>query len=223
MDSTYRWYRLRMTGNPITPADLRRKLLRSGTDDAWFANSENFSNGIRFFRKSNLSIEKYDSNGALSLHTVEAVSSTEILIAEGKTCTVLRVQSPGRSMRPLFAFLEKTFGYGFSVAPVTFDKEPAQVFHEADVKRLVSLKVTDVALRPNCVARMEFVSREGLDLKSISFLQGISYRKDFTKYELVYNGLRGNLSFSVSGLIKVSGAASELIMGLLEQEVLSAS
>lgn len=221
MDATYRWYRIKVSGKPVSFQGLRRKLLREGTEEAWFSDAG--SDELRFFRRGTVFVENYDKLGERSVQEVHVVSSMNIRAFEGGSSTLIRIKNPGRTIRPLFNILERSVGFGFSVTPVTFEGAQLAVIEKADVRKLVSLKVTDVVIGKDCLARMEFVSRDGLDVEKISFLRKLSYRKDLIKYELSFAGVKGVMTCSAGGAVKVSGGASERIVSLLERQLISES
>ncbi len=154
---------------------------------------------------------------------IETVTSTELKFLRGKASTVMRVERPGRTLRPLLNVLERAVGYGFSSTAVDFEREPRNPTKAADSRKIVSLKIKDVSLQPDCVARMEFASKQGLAHEAFEFLDGVNYRNDLVKYELVFGGVRGSIAYSSVGVARIGGAASVAILRLLEDEIVASS
>ena len=122
--------------------------------------------------------------------------------------TFLRIENPSRNIRDLLNALESLVGLGFTIKPLTFDKaKPTTVFESVDVTKLVGLKVVGAVIDEDLVARMEFASKQGMIVESIESLDDLRYKVESSVFELIYDGVRGQLVLASSGLIKVQWTA----------------
>jgi len=127
-----------------------------------------------------------------------------VLYVDGET--FFRIENPGRSIRDLLNTLESLVGLGFSCKPVIFaKKKPTLVLESVEVAKLICLKVTDAVLGKDLLARMEFISKEGINTEKLTVLNGVPHKTDSASYELVYGGVKGVLHFSSTGMVKVGG------------------
>jgi hypothetical protein len=109
---------------------------------------------------------------------------------------------------------------GFTAKPVTFDKErPSSVFNSVDSSKLIGLKVVGAVLADNLVARMEFVSNEGMVVESMEVLAGLKYKVELAVFELVLSGLRGQIAFAANGTVKISGQIAPKLISLVEKDL----
>jgi len=222
VQATYRWYSIKMMGQPIALGALRKKLRTFKSTDCWFdeeLGSEEMA--FRFFKRTEVLIEQYDASGKQTYSKVESVTAVTIVLVESQSHTLLRVCNPGRNMQALMMALQRVMGFGFSSKGVIFESLcPHSVLQRVDVSKLVGLKLTNVAVTSDCVGRMEFASKEGMNLSGFPLLKGLKYKQDHVKYELLHKGVRGHVSLSASGLVRIGGALTPLILSLVERDVL---
>ncbi|WCM89942.1 hypothetical protein [Acidovorax sp. NCPPB 3576] len=163
---------------------------------------------------------KLDSEGLPTYEQIDSVSFTDFALVEIDDLTFLRVENPGRSVRDLLNALETLVGMGFTVKPVTFDKgQPTTVFSSVDTSKLVGLKVVGAVLADDLVARMEFVSKEGMAVESMTVLDGLKYRVEHAVFELVLGGLKGQIAFAANGTVKISGQVAPKLVSLVEKDL----
>lgn len=218
MQTNYRWYSIKLAGDPISKRLITKKAPSIG-GDAWFQ-LDAASGEFRFFKRNEIFVEQYDASGNVAYQKIEGVSSTRFSVIEADACTVLRILNPGRNMQSMMSALELALGFGFSAKAVAFDVwQNSSLLRKADIKKLVSLKVTNVAISSDCVGRMEFASKEGINLESIPMLRKLSYKQELVKYELIYKGVRGHFSATSVGLVKIGVGLSPFILDLLERDV----
>jgi hypothetical protein len=202
VQTAYRWYRIKLGGSSIEKKTFAKKVAALN-GDAWFQIDDADGGEFRFFKRNEVWVEQYDRSGQSTRQRVEGDSSTSFCVLTGQDLTILRVQNPGRNMQFLMSALENALGFGFSAKPLAMGSWAASaVLRRADVSKLVSLKITNVAVRADCVGRMEFASKEGIATESIPFLRNLSFKQELVKYELIYKGSRGHFSATSGGLVR---------------------
>lgn len=220
MQTSYRWYRIRVHGRRVPAAGFVEKLLAHRADTTFHRVEEGASEQMMCVSRSEVWVERLDGLGGIVRDRIESISAIRFSIVEFREAIVLRVASPPRNIQPMMAALEMALGFGLSVKPIVVQLNgDSAVLRAADTKKLVSLKVTNVVIAHDCLARMEFASKEGLDPKQISALAGLTYRIEHVKYELALQTVKGNVSASAHGLVRIGGALSHFIRHLIEQDV----
>ncbi len=221
MQITYRWYVLKLEGKIISPDHFERKALGAVSQDFWFSSDKQTNEALRFFKKIDIPVERIDAQGNRDVQVIQTVSSVGISLMAGKRASLLRVADPGRNMRALMDALEQVLGYGLSTRAVVFESvDVSTLLEKFDVSKLIGLKLTNMVFGNDCVGRMEFVSKNGIELSAIKALRGLSYKYEYAKYELLYRALKGSFSYSSSGLVRVGGQLSGRIVELLEKQLL---
>lgn len=151
---------------------------------------------------------------------VATVNFTDFAVLKIDDEKFLRIESPGRSIRDLLNALESLVGLGFTCKPVTFVKnKPTLVLESVDVTKHIGLKVTNAVLGKDLLARMEFSSKEGITPEKLTVLDGVPHKTDAASYELIYGGVRGLLSYSSTGMVKVSGQLAPRLIHFIEQDL----
>jgi hypothetical protein len=165
-------------------------------------------------------LTKFDDGDDPSYEEVASVSFTDFSIISVEGAIFLRVANPGRSLRDLLNGLETIIGFGFTSKPIMLKKlNMTAVFEAVDSVKMVGLKVSGAVINKDLVARIEFASKQGISVEKMKFLDGLKYAVEASAYELVYQGLRGQLAFSSSGLVKVSGSLAPRLVNLIEQDL----
>jgi hypothetical protein len=222
MVTRYRWFRIQLPRNNL---DLNEIAFRNPfTQDSSFG----FSNiedevdvsKLRFLWRTKITVTKLDSEGAPSYEQIASVSFTDIAIVTVNGVTFLRVENPVRNSRDLLNALESILGIGFTCKPLTFENvRPTTLFKKVEVSKLVGLKIIGAVVNEDLIARMEFVSKRGMIVENMKLLDGMHYKIDSEVFELIYGGLRGQVSFSSNGLVKVSGHLSPKLVSLIERDL----
>lgn len=222
MQTRYRWFRIQL------PARARDLAALVATRPLELTSAYGFTrllDGVggalyRFLWRSRVVVTKLDSEGLPTYEQIDSVSFTDFALVEIDDLTFLRVENPGRSVRDLLNALETLVGMGFTVKPVTFDKgQPTTVFSSVDTSKLVGLKVVGAVLADDLVARMEFVSKEGMAVESMTVLDGLKYRVEHAVFELVLGGLKGQIAFAANGTVKISGQVAPKLVSLVEKDL----
>lgn len=220
MQTTYRWYHIKFNGVDVTPKDFAKRISKV-KGDYWFRLEDEEAYEYKFFRRSEVWVDQFDRAGNITRERVEGIISTSFSLVPASGSAILRVENPGRNMQFLLSAIEGAFGFGFSSKPLTGGAGfGATLLRRVDVSKLVSLKITNVAITRDCVARMEFASKEGISAERIPILKKLEYKQDSAKYELIYGGVRGHFAVSSSGLVRVGGPLARFILQALEQELL---
>jgi hypothetical protein len=165
-------------------------------------------------------VTRFDDGGIPSYEEVASVNFTDFAIVTVGSALFLRVENPGRNMRDLLNALESIVGLGFTSKPLTFDKaKPTTIFKTVEVTKLVGLRVVGAVINDDLVARMEFASKQGMVIENMKLLDGLRYNVDSAVYELIYKGVRGQVAFASSGMVKISGQLAPKLVHLIERDL----
>lgn len=222
MLTRYRWYRIQLPPDAIDLAALVARCPFVPEVPFGFSRVEA---GIgaptyRFLWRTRVVITKLDTDGSPTYEQVESVSFTDFAVVVVEAMTFLRIENPGRNIRDLLNALESLAGIGFTARPVSFDRaKPTAVFDRVSVSKLVGLKVVGAVVDEDLVARMEFASKQGMIVEDMRVLNGLQYKVDLAVFELIYEGVRGQVAFSASGAVKVSGQLAPMLVSLIEQDL----
>jgi len=222
MQTRYRWYRIQL---PKAMHDLSGVLARSPlapNANQWFRKVEGSLGSpiYRFLWRSKVVITQFDDSGIPSYQDIATVNFTDFAIVTIDSKTFLRVENLGRSIRELLNAIESSVGLGFTCSPVTFENaKPTTIFENIQVIKLIGLKVVGAVLKDDLVARMEFASKQGITLDKLTSLEGIPHKIESASYELVFEGIKGQLSFASNGTVKVSGQLAPRLIHLIEQDL----
>ena len=222
MLNRYRWYRIQLPRGVTDLAEIITDCPLGPGDTYGFSRAEG-STGTqlhRFLWRTKVIVTQFDDAGVPSYQEVASVNFTDFAIIEIDGETFLRIENPGRNTRDLLNALESMVGLGFTSRLLTFEKaKPTTVFESVQVFKLIGLKVVGVVVEEDLVARMEFASKQGMVVEKMSLLQGLRHKVDSANYELVYEGIRGQLAFSSSGTVKISGQLAPRLVHLIEQDL----
>lgn len=222
MQTRYRWFRIQLPARARDLAALVATCPFDSTLTYGFARLHGGTSGIsyRFLWRSRVVVTKLDLEGLPTYEQIDSVSFTDFALVEIGDLTFLRVENPGRNIRDLLNALETLAGMGFTVKPVAFDKgQPTTVFSSVDASKLVGLKVVGAVLADDLLARMEFVSKEGMVVENMTVLDGLKYKVEHAVFELVLGGLKGQIAFAANGTVKISGQVAPKLVSLVEQDL----
>lgn len=222
MLTRYRWYRIQFPRSDFDlPSIIAGKPLTQNTSFG-FSHIEGTigTPKFRFLWRTKVVVTLFDDEGAPSYEEVASVNFTDFAIVTIDGTTFLRIENPSRNIRDLLNALESLVGLGFTSKPLTFDKaKPITVFENVEVTKLVGLKVVGAVIDEDLVARMEFASKQGMIIENMKLLDGLCYKVESSVFELIYEGVRGQLVFASSGLVKVSGQLAPKLVHLIERDL----
>lgn len=66
---------------------------------------------------------------------------------------------------------------------------------------------------------MEFISKQGINIENVSILNNIKYTVDLAAYELICDGIRGQVTYTTNGLIKISGQLAPKLISIIESDL----
>jgi hypothetical protein len=218
----YRWYRIQLPSGNIDLADVVAKHPLAQDSVFGFVKIEGSRSTprFRFLWRTKVVVTRLDEDANPSYEEVASVSFTEFAVVFFEGMTFLRIENPGRNIRDLLNALESLVGLGFTAKPLTFEKtKPTTVFEQIEVIKLIGLKVVGAVINEDLVARMEFASKQGMIVENMELLNGLQYKVDFAVFELIYQGIRGQVAFSASGMVKVSGQLAPRLVHLIEMDL----
>lgn len=222
MLTRYRWYRVQLPGADF---DLARVMATKPlTADASFGFLQMEIDGdtpkYRFFWRTSIVVTRLDDDGNPTFEKIASINFTDFTIIVIDGSTFLRIENPGRNLRDLMNAFEFLVGLGFTSKPLTFEQaRPTTVFENVDAAKLIGLKVVGAVVDEDLVARMEFASKQGMAVESVKLLDGMRYKVDSAVYELIFEGVRGQLAFTASGVAKVSGQLAPRLVHLIERDL----
>ncbi|MFM0658665.1 hypothetical protein [Paraburkholderia sediminicola] len=222
MTLRFKWYKLSLpTGLPSLVAALLMAPLTSEAECGFRSRpSDELGTCIRFAWRSTVSAMAFDEDGNPTTEAVSTVNFVDLKFFTRGSSTFLRVDNPGKSVRTLMNELGRIAGYGFSILPILFsDAEPPPFFAEFDQIRLVGLKLINVVFDRHVVGRVELASKEGIDLQAVWDTTGKTYVVDTAVYEVMARMIRGQLSFSKGGLVKVTDRLAPQFLHLFEEAI----
>jgi hypothetical protein len=222
MLTRYRWYLIKI---PLGNASLVSAISEqpfSHKDNYGFAiiegNSEELS--FRFFYRTNIQVTKLSDDGSTVIESISSVNFTDFSFVTMAELTFLRIENPGKNIRELLNTIESIVGFGFMAKPLSFDKvSPSTVFSSMDTSKLIGLKVVGAVIGKDLIARMEFASKNGIDINEIKPLENLDYKLSSASYELFFEGIKGQMSYSSGGLVKISGQLAPKILHLIEKDL----
>lgn len=222
MLTRYRWYRIQM---PLGNYDLAKIISGNPlTLDAGFGFSnipDEFGNRkYRFLWRTKVVVTCFDDEGTPFYEEVASVNFTDFSIVLVEGMTFLRIENPGRNIRELMNALESILGLGFTSKALTFEKtRPTTVFEHVDSIKLVGLKIVGAVVDQDLVAKMEFVSKQGMTIKNMRLLDDLRYKIDTQSYEVIHEGVNGQVVLALNGLMKISGQLAPKLLHLIEQDL----
>ncbi len=222
MLARFRWYRIQLPKSVIDLSNLLKSRPFSQNADFGFLSVEGLMGEeiFRFLLRTKIPIPQYHGDGNSVYREVDSVSVTDFSILKVEEVFFIRVENPGRNIRDLLNAIEMLVGLGFTSRPVTFEKKtPERVLELADSSKLIGLKIVGAVVGEDVVARMEFASKGGIDINKLETLNDVKYKVESASYDLIFEGLRGHLTFTSSGLVRVTDHFAALLINLIEAEL----
>ena len=221
MGIKYRWYRIKMPPG----VDLARLLARKPLSDTasfgfYKLDSDNSEIAFRFVWRTNVTVTRYDEDGEPQHEQIQTFGILHFSLLSIARNAYMRIENPQRNLRDLMNAIESLSGFGFSCSPVTFKQiHPKSIFEYVDESKLVSLRVVGAVLGEDLVARMEFASKKGISLRDIGLLKGHQYKLDVAVFDCVLKGVRGQLSISAGGTIRLRGPLTPRLLHFIQREL----
>lgn len=222
MLTRFRWYRVQFPSSDFDLASIVESKPLTQDESFGFSRIEAAIGAprFRFLWRTKVVVTRFDDEGIPSYEEVASVSYTDLAIISFDGVTFLRIENPGRNTRDLLNAIESLVGLGFTSKLITFDKsQPTTIFENVETTKLVGLRVAGAVINEDLVARMEFASKQGIIVEKMKLLEGLNYKIDSAVYELLYEGLRGQVAISSSGVIKVSGQLAPRLVHLIEHDL----
>ena len=172
---------------------------------------------FRFFWTGYLSQVTLGTDGASHIEQVPTLEHCEIALFEARDRFWMRVADPPRSLRELLNALEHAAGFGFSSTSVTLlENNRVPSFPRGTEKKLVSFKAVSSLPQEAAIARIEAASREGIELREFSLLKNTKFALEQLTYDVTYKRVKGQVSLTNSGTLRVSGPLSPLLLESFE-------
>lgn len=220
MQTRYRWFRIQF---PARARDLGMIVANCpfGPTSAYgFAGAPSGGASYRYLWRSRVVVTTLDAEGTPTYEQIDSVSFTDFSVVELGDLVFLRIENAGRNVRDLLNALETLVGMGFTAKPVTFDRaRPSAVFNSVDSSKLVGMKVVGAVLADDLLARMEFVSKNGMAVENMEVLKGLKYKVELAVFEVVLSGLKGQIAFAANGTVKISGQIAPKLISLVEKDL----
>nr|WP_320166596.1 hypothetical protein [uncultured Methylophaga sp.] len=221
MMTKYRWYHIKFPKENFDYLSaISNKNFSEESGHGFMILMDEYGESVfRFIYQTTIQITSIDSEGYQVTENINSVRYTDFSIFKVLNYSFLRIENPGKNLRELLNSIESTIGFGFMANPIYMEKAlTPRMFSEFDKFKLVGLKISG-AINNDLVTRMEFASKEGIDIDKIRSLEGVNYKISAANYELYQEGLKGNLSYTSSGLVKIGGQLSSKILALFEQDL----
>lgn len=218
----YRWYRIRLVRKEQDLGKLlARRPLAEGADFGFYrAESQKGEESFRFVWRTTVTTTRVLDDGEAAVEQFQSFDVIGFSILSVGRLLLMRVENPNRNSRDLMNAIEGIAGFGFSCAAVTFEHaRPVLLFDRIDESRLVGLKLAGAVIGEDLVARMEFVSRRGIDLEKMKILRGLQYKLDVAVFDCSFRGLKGQVSISSGGLVRLSGPLTPHLRELIQKEL----
>ena len=219
----YRWYRINVPSKNSLSSHLKEYPLTKKSEFGFLCVDEPLQkNKFLFLMREKLFVTTFDEDGNSKVNEVDNLSVTKLSIINVNKTEFIRIEDPGRNSKDLFNVLESILGFGFTSNLITFDDPRSMsIFENVQVSKILGLKIAGAVVDSDLIARMEFVSKQGMKIERIPPLRGLNYKVDSLTFEVLIEGVKGNVSISSNGLVKVSGQLSPKIVSLIEDDLVA--
>lgn len=216
----YRWFTLKLP-RPLHSfaRDLEKCAPFNGSGFGFITTSDNNADRLlfRFLKQNIIKIPALASNGELIYQSIKSIESLEFEIFEKNSSIWLKIEDPPRSIREFFNGLEHVAGFGFAAQSFIFSVEDQEKTLLAfDESRLIGFKGVGTSITKKFITRIDVASKEGIDPKKLDLLSGLDFKTDQTTYEVSYRMLRGQVTFTATGLVRMAGSVSPFLVNSLE-------
>lgn len=225
MSTTFRWYRVGLPKKGVGFVKLLSKHPLLADSEFGFVLLEDDEKipKLRFLWRTKVVVTRISDEGVPYNEEFAGVSFIDFAVIRGDSKSYLRLENPGHGGKHLFNAIETILGLGFTCEPLTFQfSNPVEIFGGVESAKLTGLSVSGAVVDQDLVARMEFASKKGMDVTKIRWLKGLQYKIDSSAFEVMYRGLRGQVTLSAAGTVKVSGPLSPRLVAQVEKYLTSA-
>lgn len=172
----------------------------------------------RFFSRQTLQVSSIDQDGRESSEEIVTLKHVDFSLLVRGSVTLLRVSEPSHSVRELLNSFEVHTGLGFYVVPLAFSfTSLKQLFVAEYSTEVLGVKVSELALSDSLLAKVELSSKKPLSLDEIDFLKGHRYQVDSADFVIRDSNVKSKISFSKTGLLKVSGELTTEVIKLVDR------
>jgi hypothetical protein len=218
----YRWYRVQFPSDYVDlPSIIAGKgLMENASFGFTRIEGPMGSEMFRFLYRSKVTVTLFDDDGVPSYEEIASVNFTDFAMISIDDASFLRLENPSRNARDLLNALESLIGLGFTCNPLTFKTiKPTTIFEKVESSKLIGLKVVGAVINNDLVARMEFASKQGMVIEDMKLLDDLRYNVSSSVFEMIFEGIRGQVTFASSGLVKISGQLAPMLVYLIEQDL----
>lgn len=218
----YRWFQVGFNGDGKNlPRLLLSEPFRENSEYGFISHSDPFENNrFRFAWKTSIFASSFNNEGEVNRQQIFSFSFIEFSIREVGSKIFIRIKNPTRSLLDFWNAMEKILGFGFWVKPIDVVPLGNNLIRSKfpDFK-LIGLKLTNVLIGKNILARMEFVSKQEIIHGEVEKYLSQPHTLEFSAYEIFYQGTKAQISFHRTGLLKVSDNMSSLLTDLMEKQM----
>jgi hypothetical protein len=184
------------------------------------ANGASDSADFRFLWRATVVVTRFNSEDEPVYEQLESINVLNLAVVAINRLQFLRIENPLRNLRDLMNAIESIVGLGFSCSPVTFETmRPSAFLERVETSRLVGLRIVNAVLGDDIVSRMEFASKNGIEIQRLRVLKGIPYKVDIAVFECAFRGSRGRVAIAAGGLVRFSGELAPRLTYLIEREL----
>ena len=218
MATRYRWLRL---NTDLKFSIVQKRLLDvkfSEISDDWFSESNNEpEKSIHYYWRTAITALYLDKNNDQVFQSVPTLSVVEFSLFEYKNFIYIRIKNPPRSVSMLANALERILGFGVWFENINMlANGRAALLRNLPDARLVSVKATNVKLTESVMGRIEAVSKELIPDDLLVELSMYPNLIDFCSYEVLIEGVKGQVSFYRNGQVKVGDNISGIVLSIVE-------
>jgi hypothetical protein len=177
---------------------------------------------LQHVAKSPVILKIFDPSGTYTTQTFDSIESIEFELFKIESRVLLRVDEPPRSLRRLLNDMGIVVGFGFSAEPLIFNNlAQLEILRGADSIKLIGFKGIGSDAAAQIVARVEVACKNGVDPAKLPLLESLDYKVDHTTYDVKYKFLSGQITFTSTGILRISGALEPYLLGCVEEHLLT--
>lgn len=208
MSKRFRWYKIHI------PIDLNcffeslDKMKFDNDSELGFVHLSNADGEkkYRFFCQKTMQIKSVDTEGNEYFNDVITLKYLDVCFIRRNEHTILRIEDPSQAIREFFDTLEKLTGFGFYAVDCKFSYDTfANLLSSFLDVSLLGIKASGIVPSEGVVAKIELVSKSPLQIAEVDLIKRYRYNVDAADFYIRHLGRTAKVSFSKSGLVKISG------------------